>query len=154
MGVIQRQGIKNAIITYVGIILGFITLIFIYPNFLTKEEVGLIRLLLFFSSLLAFISPLGIHSVTLKFFPNFRNREKRHYGYFGFMIIFPLIGFILISILLWIFKPLIINAYIEKSQLFTVYFNCVFPYILILGLISVLQSYAFSLFKNYCSKLH
>jgi hypothetical protein len=59
MGVIQRQGLKNALFTYSGIIIGFINVIFIQPNYLTKEEVGLIRVLFSFAALIAVFLPLG-----------------------------------------------------------------------------------------------
>lgn len=69
MGIIQRQGITNAIITYTGILIGFASLIFIQPKFLTKEELGLIRVLFSFSALIGTIFPLGTGSITIKYFP-------------------------------------------------------------------------------------
>lgn len=148
MGVIQRQGIKNAIISYLGVIIGFVNLLIIQPNYLTKEEVGLVRMLFAFCALVATFLPMGINSVTTRYFPHFRNAEKRHYGYFGFMLIFPLLGLLVFAAGLWAFKPLIVSYYAAKSSLFTNYFDTLLPFILILGLVSVLYSYAYSLLKT------
>jgi len=92
--------------------------------------------------------PIGINSATLRFFPHFKNETTRHYGYFAYMMIFPMVGFVVLSILLLIFKSVIIGYYIEKSKLFTDYFNCIFLYMFVLALVSVLQCYAFSLLKT------
>jgi len=49
---------------------------------------------------------------------------------------------------MWIFKPAIIAYYIDKSALFTTYFNCLLPFIFILGVTSILYTYAFALLKT------
>ena len=97
---IRKQGIRNAIITYIGVLIGFVSLMFIQPKFLTPEELGLTRILLAAASLIATLLPLGVSSVTTKYFPYFRNAEKKHHGYFGLMLIFPLVGTALCGILL------------------------------------------------------
>ncbi|MFM7217522.1 MAG: polysaccharide biosynthesis protein, partial [Bacteroidota bacterium] len=99
MGVIKRQGIKNTISGYLGILMGFVNLIIIQPHFLTKEELGLTRILYSFSVLVAMFVPLGIGNATVKYFPLFRDAQRKHHGYFGFMLLFPLIGFLLAWIL-------------------------------------------------------
>ena len=148
MGIIQKQGIQNTIITYLGIIIGFVNLIIIQPFLLSKEEVGLIRVLFSFSSLVAVIVPLGITNITIRYFPVFRNKEKGHYGFLGFILIFPLVGGIIIFCLLTIFKQAIIGQYIENSKLFTDYFNYILPLSVFLGFISVLNTFCFSLFET------
>lgn len=148
MGIIQKQGIQNTIITYLGIVIGFANLIIIQPLLLTKEEVGLIRVLFSFSSLVAVLVPLGITNITIRYFPLFRNKEKGHYGFLGFVLLFPVVGGILIYILLAVFKNAIIGQYEVNSKLFTEYYNFVLPLSVILGFISVLNTYCFSLFKT------
>ena len=71
MGVIKRQGIKNTIATYIGFVIGFVNLIVIQPHLLTKEELGLTRILYSFSLLIAMFVPLGIGNATTRFFPMF-----------------------------------------------------------------------------------
>ncbi|HNR19825.1 MAG TPA: polysaccharide biosynthesis C-terminal domain-containing protein [Bacteroidia bacterium] len=148
VGIVKRQGIYNSFITYVGILIGFISLLIIQPRFLTKEEIGLTRILLSFSFLVATFMPLGINSITLKYFPLFRDKDKKHYGFFGFIILFPLIGFIILGSVMWFLKDVIVKSYSVQSGLFTEYFSYVFPLTFILALVSVLNSYCYSLFKS------
>ena len=93
MGVVRRQGIKNTIVGYFGLMIGFLNLIVVQPHFLTKEEIGLTRILYSFSLLVAMFVPMGIGNATLKYFPVFKDKEKNHHGYFAFMNLFPLLGF-------------------------------------------------------------
>src|SRR5690349_16743749 len=95
MGVIRRQGITNTITTYIGIALGFVSLIVISPHYLTKEELGLTRILYSFSLLVAMFVPIGVGNATTKFFPLFKDEKTKHHGFFGFMLLFPMLGFIL-----------------------------------------------------------
>ena len=148
MNSIKKQGIQNVIITYTGVIIGFASLLFIQPNLLKPEELGLTRILIAAASLIATILPLGSSSITTKFFPYFRNTEKKHFGYFGFMLLFPLFGAIVCGVLVFTFKNVIINQYIQQSFLFTRFFDLLFPFAIIIGLNMTLNAYCASLFKT------
>ncbi|MBS1765360.1 MAG: polysaccharide biosynthesis C-terminal domain-containing protein [Bacteroidetes bacterium] len=148
MGVIQRQGLKNTITTYVGIAIGFVSLIVIQPQFLTKEELGLTRILYSFSILIAMFVPLGIGNATTKYFPLFKDSDKNHHGYFAFMMLFPVMGFALSALGLYVLKDFIIAQYIKESPLFTDFFYYVFPLTFILALISCLNVYCYANYKS------
>jgi O-antigen/teichoic acid export membrane protein len=148
MGVIKRQGIKNTIATYIGFAVGFVNLIVIQPNFLTKEELGLTRVLYSFALLVAMFVPLGIGNATTRFFPRFKNLENRHHGFFGFMLVFPLIGFALAAIVLFLAKDFIMGRYATESPLFNEFFYYVFPLTFFVSIISVLSIYCSSNFKS------
>lgn len=148
MSSIKKQGIQNAVITYIGVVIGFVSLLFIQPNLLKPEELGLTRILIAAASLIATILPLGVSGVTTKFFPFFRNSEKKHYGYFGFMLLFPVAGTLLCGILIYLFKQPIIEQYVNQSFLFTRFFHLLLPFAFIIGLNIALNAYTASLFKT------
>ncbi len=148
MSTIKKQGIRNTVITYIGVAIGFVSLLFIQPNLLKPEELGLTKIFIAAASLIATILPLGVSSVTTKFFPYFRNAEKKHHGYFGFMLLFPLIGAVICGILIYAFKNLIIAEYIQQSYLFTQYFDLLLPFAIIIGVNMTLNAYCSSLFKT------
>lgn len=148
LGIIKKQGIQNTIVTYLGILIGFVSLLVVQPFLLSKEEIGLIRILFSFSALVASVIPLGITSITVRYFPVFRNREQGNYGFLGFILLFPLAGAVLIYFILNIFRQEIIGHYIEHSKLFTEYFDYILPFSIILGFVTVLNTYCFSLFKT------
>lgn len=147
MGVIQRQGIKSTIITYVGILIGFLSLLVIQPQLLRPEIIGLTRILYSFSFLVSTIIPLSIVNITTRFFPRFRAPDKKHNGYFGFMLLWLACGSFLILPILWIFKSYFISIYSENSHLFSEYFILVLPFTIVIALISIISNYLFSVFR-------
>ncbi|MBL0048730.1 MAG: polysaccharide biosynthesis C-terminal domain-containing protein [Bacteroidetes bacterium] len=148
MGIIKKQGIKNTLISYSGILIGFISLVVLQPLLLKPEELGLTRILYSFSVVVATIIPLGISNVTIRFFSLFSDRSKGHHGYFGFLILFPLLGIAVVSLLLLYFKPFFIAQYSKQSKLFADYFMYVFPLSFFIALVSVFTSYCASLFRT------
>jgi O-antigen/teichoic acid export membrane protein len=148
MGVIKRQGIKNTIAVYIGLAIGFLNLIVIQPYFLSKEELGLTRLLYSFSLVVAMFVPLGIGNATTRFFPVFKNIDKKHHGYFGFMLLFPLIGFALTSLVILLMKDFIFHQYMKESPMFLAFFQYVFPLIFCISFISVISIYCNANFKS------
>lgn len=148
MGEIRKQGITNSIITYTGILIGFLNIVIIQPNFLTPEELGLTRILFSFSALLATLMPLGLGNITIKFFPLFKNPETRNSGYFGFLLLSGFTGFLVVSSILLLLKSYILNQFVEQSSLLTEFFIMIFPLMLFLGFNSLLSIYSFSLFKT------
>lgn len=148
MSSIKKQGIQNTIITYAGVVIGFISLLFIQPNLLKPDELGLTRILIAAASLIATVLPLGVSGVTTRFFPFFRNKENGHYGYFGFMLLFPVLGTLLCGFLIFAFKSTIISQYIEQSYLFTQFYDLLLPFSVIISLNMILNAYCASLFKT------
>lgn len=148
MGIIKRQSITNGIVTYAGIFIGFINLMVIQPKFLTAEELGLTRILYSCSMVIAMFIPMGIGSATTKYFPQFRNPETKNHGYFGFMMLFPVVGFLIASVILYFIKDFIVLQYIKESKLFTEFYNFIFPLSFIIACISCLNIYCYSLLKS------
>ncbi len=148
MGVIQRQGIKNTVSSYLGILLGFVSLIVIQPQFLKPEEIGLARVLFAFSTLIASFIPIGVNNMTIKYFPVFKNEKNGHNGFFGFVLLFPLVGFIVSAVGLVIFKEFIIAQYRRESPLILDYYNYIFPFSFFIAFSTVITTYLISLFKT------
>lgn len=146
MGILGKQGISNTIISYLGIIVGFVNVIILQPLMLSPEELGLIRMLYSVSILLATIFPLGINGITTRFFPVFRNHENGHHGYIGLICCLALVFYLIFGIVIFVFKDAIFSSY-QNSQLFIQYFSYVFPLTFFLGFLSIINFYAFSLFK-------
>lgn len=147
MGIIQKQGIISTLITYAGIAVGFVSLLVVQPFFLDAEAIGLTRVLYSFSFLVSTILPLGLLNVTTRYFPKFRNPEARNHGFMGLLLIWLFVGCLIVFPLLFFFKGEIIQLYLEDSPLFANYFLLVFPFSLIIALLSLVNNYLFSVFK-------
>lgn len=126
MGIIEKQATKNAIYSYLGAGLGFLTVLW-STHLLNPDEYGLTRILISVSALFSQFSTLGFNAVTIRFFPYFRNKDKGHHGYLFYGIITTLLGFLLCFICFTIFKGQLIENNQEKSKLFVDYLFYLMP---------------------------
>ncbi len=102
MGIIKRQGIKQTLVTYVGVFIGLVATLYIYP--LEEGMYGLARFLLSMAAILYPILSLGVESLTVRFFPEFRDKETGHHGFLGILFIFSSLSFFFFGILLFYFR--------------------------------------------------
>ena len=126
MGIIQQQTIKGTFYSYLGVAIGFITAYYFQPHSISEEQVGLINLLGTFSLFFAQFAILGFNG-TARYFPYFRDEEKNHHGYLALACLVSLAGFVLFTVLAFIFKDELIGAKSQKSSLFNEYFWYLIP---------------------------
>jgi O-antigen/teichoic acid export membrane protein len=147
MGVIQRQGIQSTVITYAGMLTGFVSLLIVQPLLLSPEEIGLTRVLFSFSFLLSTLLPLSASNITTRYLPKFRNIENGNNGFLGFVFLILLSGILLILPVVYLGRYWIMNKYVEESALFVQYFEWVFPFSIILAAIYILNAYLYAVFR-------
>lgn len=145
MGIILRQSFTNTLYSYAGAVIGFINIIWLFPFVLEADQFGLTRVMISVGIIGAQVASLGMGNVTLRFFPQFRNREKGHFGFLFLALIVPLAGFILLSLAGWLFRRPFILFYSDDSTLFGEYFLLLFPLLFFLLYFHVLESYIRSL---------
>jgi len=121
LGIIEKQTIRGTIYTYIGVILGVITNIFLFAWFFTPEQVGLLSVILSYATLFSQLGNLGLDSITVRLFPWFRSQDKKHHGYAFIMILVGTLGSVLIIISFYFLKNLIINQGGEASGLLADY---------------------------------
>jgi O-antigen/teichoic acid export membrane protein len=141
MGILQKQGIQNTILSYIGVGLGVINLIFLYPFYFLEEEIGLIRIVLSVSLLYAHASFFGLNSVILRYFPHFQSaNDNRHRGFVLGVLLFAVLGFILATIIFLLLRPLITAVYLENSPLFVAYYHYLIPLTLFVFISNITES--------------
>ncbi|UOQ51068.1 lipopolysaccharide biosynthesis protein [Hymenobacter cellulosivorans] len=111
MGIVQRQGLRNTVISYLGLALGFVNTAFVLPRLLAPAQLGLTNLLVSIATVYAQFAAFGFASVGIRFFPYFRNREAGHHGFLPFLLGIPLLGFVVITAVYLLGKPLILAQY-------------------------------------------
>lgn len=141
MGIIQQQSIKGTIYSYLGVALGFVTVGILFPRIFSTEEVGLLRLLVSYSTLLAQFASLGINTATIKLFPYFRDEKNKHHGYLGLILLISFVGLLIVIPGYLLLRPYFVENSIEKSELFVTYFYYVVPLIVFTLLFNLLDNY-------------
>ena len=141
MGIIQRQAITNTIINYIGVVLGFVNVIIVFPLFLSNEEFGLTRLVLSLLSVMAQLSSFGVTRIAVKFFPFFRKEQYKNNGLLLLLFMLALSGSAIISLLYFLFKDTVLSFYNDDTGLFAEYY-----YWIPLGVLGMLVFMVFEAF--------
>ncbi|MBK7632179.1 MAG: oligosaccharide flippase family protein [Ignavibacteriales bacterium] len=141
MGIVIRQSIKTTVVSYLGFAIGYVNTLFLFPLVLSKEQIGLTRLLISVSFLFATFASLGSGNIPTKFFPYFKDEKKQHNGILSFLLSIGLMGFILFVIIFILLKDVIFNIYSKNSPLLLEYFYYFIPFTLIVVLTTIFESY-------------
>jgi O-antigen/teichoic acid export membrane protein len=127
MGIIIRQTIKGTIWSYLGVGIGFVTMSYLFPRYLTTDVIGLLSLLVAYSLMFGQIFSLGFNGVTARLFPYFRNPENGHNGYLFIATIVFVIGSLLFLLVFFVISPIITESNLEKTLLFSDYIYLIIP---------------------------
>jgi O-antigen/teichoic acid export membrane protein len=128
MGIIIRQSIKSSIVTYFGVVIGTINVLFLYNKFLSPEQLGLYTALISFPLVFSSLSNLGTPHVATRFFNQFADDKNKHNGFLGYVLVAPFLGFLAFLLIYTLMKTSFEDIYDENSPLLLKYF-WVFPVI-------------------------
>ncbi|QIP16393.1 lipopolysaccharide biosynthesis protein [Spirosoma aureum] len=142
MGIIKRQTIQSSIYSYAGVGVGFLTQGLFFPYLFSKEQVGLLSLLVSVSLVLAQASNLGLNSAGGRYFPYFRNIDRQHNGYLFIATLTTILGCCLCALVLWLARPWVIEQYQAQSALFVDYYYLLIPLMLFTVFFAVFDNYA------------
>ena len=131
MGVVIRQSFKSLIVQYLGIVVGYLNIVWLFPKCLPLEEIGLIRFVSEMGIFLAFFAQIGVPNAVNRFYPYFRNKEKNDHGFQFWITITPLLGIVLFSSIFILIKPLFVQYYQINSPLVIDYFWYFIPFTII-----------------------
>jgi O-antigen/teichoic acid export membrane protein len=145
LGIIVRQSISNTIVSYVGISLGFVLTILLYPHILAPEEYGLTRVLISASYMCSQFAHLGFQHLVIRYYPFFKKADPGRHGLLFWAFTIPFAGFLIFIAIYLLAGDLIIAYYMDQSPLFVEYFLWVIPLTLFILYFEVLNSYLRSL---------
>jgi O-antigen/teichoic acid export membrane protein len=152
LGIVQRQAFQNTIINYIGVVIGFLNVVILFPLFLTEDEFGLTRLVLSMATTMAQLSSFGVHRIAIKFFPFFRKEPHKNNGLLISLLALSIVGFVLVSILYYFFHSTILGFYQDESALFKDYYSWIplaaLGFLLFIVFESFLQALRKTVFTN------
>ena len=114
MGIIQRQSIKKSIVNYLGVGIGALSVLFVYPR--AEAIYGLLLFLIATANLILPFASMGINVLVVRFFPEFKNKESGHNGYLALLLVSVLVGFLVVAGLLWLFQEPLLQMYADKKD--------------------------------------
>jgi O-antigen/teichoic acid export membrane protein len=153
MNLLQKQGFLNTLILYGGVALSFVNGVFLFQRFLTLEQLGFFQLMITISLLYAQVASVGISNIILKYFPYYRNDDKTHGGFATFAALWTLLGFVLFTLLVYLFRGALLSHYSKNKggALLVQYAYFIIPLSFLTMVYATLESMASTVFKNVLS---
>lgn len=145
---VQKEGFRTMIISYLGIILGFFNRFYFFIIFLSEEEIGLISVLLSTGVLLGNMSLLARASVMRRYFPFFNLMPHRKLSFFGYNLLVTVIGVLLLGGVLFVFQDFFIDFFRKKSPMLETYYPLIFVTSSALAFFYFFEGYLKILYKN------
>ena len=137
MGIVRNQSIKNSISFYIGMAIGAINTLFVYPYVFDDdpEKFGLIQIIIAYSLVISTITTLGVPKTFIKFFPTIQNKGQLYL----FSLVVPLLGFLL-ALLFYLFFKDILFQIINVNDLLKDNFFYIILLVFFIGFYDVLTS--------------
>lgn len=127
MGIIIRQAGLSSVFNYLGQLIGFVNFAILMNWWLSPDELGLRGVLLSVALIFIQFAHLGTFRSMVKFFPFFNQNGKEDNGLLGIGLSFSMIGFMILSIIMLVFRSQIVDSFSDQTNLFETYYWLIFP---------------------------
>ncbi len=148
MGIVIRQSIYSTIIAYVGVAIGYINLLYLYPKFLSLEQVGLFRTIQDAAILFSPFAQLGLTQSIFRFYPQLVKDSKTSHAFITLMMLMGLAGFAIFFLVFKIFETPLLSYFQDNAKEIIQYTSLVLWLTLILVMIAILETFSRSLLKT------
>ncbi len=141
MGIVIRQSAKSVVLTYLGIGIGIINTLWLFPYIFTETQIGLVRTIINVALLFSTFASLAAGNIPTKFFPYFKDYKNKNNGFLFFLLVIGTIGSTIFILFILNFKFLFVEAFVKNSPLLLNYFYQLIPFTIILVFITIFESY-------------
>jgi O-antigen/teichoic acid export membrane protein len=140
MGIIKRQGIKNSIVNYVGVIIGALSVIFVYP-LIDPKEIGIVQFVITTAALLSPFTGWGMSLASVNFFPEVKDKTQQHNGFLFTIMLLTFITTTGVLLLVFLFKIPLSDFFKDNKITFLNTFPFIVAFTFCVTFSNLLQSY-------------
>ncbi len=148
MGIVIRHSIYSTIISYVGVFIGYMNLLYLYPRFLSLEQIGLFRTIQDAAILLAPFAQFGLTQSIFRFYPQFVKDKGTSHTFITLIMLMALAGFAIFFVIFKIFEAPLLSYFQDNAKEIIQYSSWVIWLTLLLVMISALEAFSRSLLKT------
>ena len=144
MGQVAKQSIQTTIFSYIGVVIGYVNVLWLYPYAMDASELGTFRTIQDLGLLFVPFAQLGVgHGIT-RYFPKL---EQHKSAFLSYSLLIALGGFLTISILFIGFKNQVIDLFASNSPEVIDFLGVVLLITLFALLNSIMDAYSRSYLK-------
>lgn len=148
MGIVFRQSAITTIISYCGVAIGYINLLYLYPKFLEPDQIGLMRTIQDAAILFTPFAQFGLAQSIVRYYPRLATGKEVSGSFIRLMLLLALAGFSIFFIAYKIFEAPILSYFEANAQEIIGYSSLVLWLTLILLIMAILEAYSRSLLKT------
>ena len=134
MGIVSQQGLRDSTVTYLGVLIGAFNVIFVYPRFLTPEQLGLYQYLVSTAIIISPLILLGSSSIVIRYFPMYKEKSNNGHDLLLLLLLLPLLGTLGLLLLTVLFRGAFVGILEGKDPLIHTYFPYILPITLFFSL--------------------
>lgn len=148
MGIVVRQGLLGGLLIYLGFALGAFNILFLFKEFLSTEEVGLVFFIVALAKIILNAATFGNNSILNKFFPYYNHLNKEHNDFLKLSFFLPLIGICMLVPIWFVARDSILDLVKDKAVLFAEYYWWMLPFAIFFILYSTLETFSATKYKT------
>ncbi len=142
MGIILRQTIKSTVYSYLGVGVGFVTIVILMTKYFSLEEIGVRVQILNYSITISSFLAFGIPQSIIRMFPYFYNQENKNHGILSLIGIPTLISCFIVIVGFYFLSDLFLHTDYENSPLFEKHSLLIVPATIASLIYMIVDSYA------------
>jgi O-antigen/teichoic acid export membrane protein len=116
MGIIIRQSILTSVISYVGVVIGYINLLYLFPKFLEPDEIGLLRTIQDAAMLFTPFAIFGLGQSIIKFFPHFSREPKQSNSFITLILMLGIFTYGIFILIFFLFQHHFISFFDKNAS--------------------------------------
>ncbi len=147
MGQFLKQSFWTSIFAYLGIAIGYVNSLIIFPAFLSPDQIGLYRQLQNGAFLLGPLAIFGMGATTVRYFPKFSDDSAKLKKFFTLIFIGASIGFLSTFLLIEAFEKSIVSYFAKNAPSVNEYFYIIEILLLLNTFSAIYESFARSNLK-------
>jgi O-antigen/teichoic acid export membrane protein len=148
MGIVAKQSVWNTITLFVGVFLGAINTMILFPMMLESDEYGLTRIIVTIGLLGGQFAMMGMPSILIKFLHKFRRKEGNSYGMLRFVIVACVFGIAVVGSCLYFGKAFILLPYENNAKALGDKYFLLIPFVLFVVVNGILSQYLKAVFHS------
>lgn len=115
MGIVIRKSLATTVFSYLGVVLGYVNLLYFFPKVLSAAQIGLYTLILHIALLLAPFAQSGIMQGIIKFYPaRSSQQEKKEFELLALLIL--VLSVAIFSAALLIFQEQVLSFLFAQNK--------------------------------------
>jgi O-antigen/teichoic acid export membrane protein len=147
MGIVIRQSILTSLISYVGIVVGYINVLYLFPKFLTLDQVGLLRTIQDTAMLFVPFALVGLGQSIIKFYPQFSASQREANSFISMIFLFSLFSLTAFLVVFLALEDFFLSYFEGNSQQILQFKNLILVLTFLLVLITLLEQLSRSLLE-------